>query len=325
MAERVAGVEDLPRVLGRVVAADQRFGQAIGVVDIVEPEAALDAKSVLVGGPVQPVHIQQFAVAYVKGELAPDAAVGTRAESTVFSGAPVWTPSVSRTLAGISAPVGQACTHSPQATQVLSPMGSSISKTMRARWLRLAMPMTSFTCTSRQARTQSVQWIQASRLTAMAGWLESAGGRSWAGNRLSVKPASRTQWKNSDSRIVRDPRFRLVGQQQLKNHVPRFGGPLGVRRHGHAGRRLADAGRRQRAFAVDFDHACPAVAVRPVTRLVAVTEVGQGVAATLGHLPDGFAGVGLDVFAIEGEPDRVRHGTSSSKNRSALSTGLVAA
>ncbi len=35
----------------------------------------------------------------------------------------------SMTLAGISAPVGQACTHSPQATQVLSPIGSSKSKT----------------------------------------------------------------------------------------------------------------------------------------------------------------------------------------------------
>jgi hypothetical protein len=32
--------------------------------------------------------------------------------------------------AGISAPVGQACTHSPQATQVDSPIGSSKSNTI---------------------------------------------------------------------------------------------------------------------------------------------------------------------------------------------------
>ena len=31
---------------------------------------------------------------------------------------------------GLSAPVGQACTHSPQATQVLAAMGSSRSKTI---------------------------------------------------------------------------------------------------------------------------------------------------------------------------------------------------
>ncbi|MNW07135.1 hypothetical protein D3C71_2036830 [compost metagenome] len=48
-------------------------------------------------------------------------------ESTSRSG------TASATLrAGISAPVGQACTHSPQATQVLAPIGSAISKTMRA-------------------------------------------------------------------------------------------------------------------------------------------------------------------------------------------------
>src|SRR5918992_265883 len=35
-------------------------------------------------------------------------------------------------LAGISAPVGQAWTHSPQATQVLTPMGSPRSKTISA-------------------------------------------------------------------------------------------------------------------------------------------------------------------------------------------------
>jgi len=33
-------------------------------------------------------------------------------------------------VAGISAPVGQACTHSPQATQVEFPIGSSKSNTI---------------------------------------------------------------------------------------------------------------------------------------------------------------------------------------------------
>ena len=70
--------------------------------------------------------------------------------------------------AGISAPVGQACTHSPQATQVLSPMGSSMSNTIFACGPRCAMPMTSFICTSRHARTHKLQWMQASKLTAIA-------------------------------------------------------------------------------------------------------------------------------------------------------------
>ena len=47
------------------------------------------------------------------------------------------------------------------------------------------MPMTSLTWTSRQARTQRLHWMQASRLTLMAGWLKSPVQRSAAGKRLS--------------------------------------------------------------------------------------------------------------------------------------------
>ena len=53
------------------------------------------------------------------------------------------------------------------------------------------MPITSFTCTSRQARTQRLQWMQASRLTRIATWLASgAGTRSRAGKRLAASPCS---------------------------------------------------------------------------------------------------------------------------------------
>ena len=38
--------------------------------------------------------------------------------------------------AGISAPVGQACTHSPQATQVDAPIASSMSNTIFSCWPR---------------------------------------------------------------------------------------------------------------------------------------------------------------------------------------------
>ena len=94
------------------------------------------------------------------------------------------------------APVGQACTHSPQATQVLSLMGSSKSKTILDFAPRPAMPMTSLTWTSRQARTQRVQWMQASRLTVMAGWLASVTGAARAGKRLIVTSMASAQCQN---------------------------------------------------------------------------------------------------------------------------------
>jgi hypothetical protein len=46
--------------------------------------------------------------------------------------------------------------------------------------------MTSLTWTSRQARTQRLHWMQASRFTRMAGWLQSPSQRWAAGKRLSV-------------------------------------------------------------------------------------------------------------------------------------------
>jgi hypothetical protein len=95
--------------------------------------------------------------------------------------------------AGISAPVGQAWTHSPQATQVEAPIGSPKSKTISSLNERPAMPMTSLTWTSRQARTQRLQWMQASRLTRMATWLASRRGISClgrAGKRLVVVPCA---------------------------------------------------------------------------------------------------------------------------------------
>jgi hypothetical protein len=69
---------------------------------------------------------------------------------------------------GSSAPVGQACTHSPQPTQLEAPMGSSRSNTATSM-PRCARPMTSLCCTSRQARSHRPQAMQASSCTAMAG------------------------------------------------------------------------------------------------------------------------------------------------------------
>src|SRR5271166_4393901 len=141
------------------------------------------------------------------------------------------------------APVGQACTHSRQATQVLSPMGSSKSNTILAPWPRAAMPMTSFTCTSRQARTQRLHAMQASRLTAMAVWLRSAATRACAGNWLAPIPIISVQ------------------AQKVEHHLARGLGALGGGLHLHARRRRADAARGQGALALDLDHAGAAIAV----------------------------------------------------------------
>src|SRR5262249_35723175 len=40
------------------LAADQRLAQAIGMVDVIEPKAALDAQPIAIGGPVTPIDVE---------------------------------------------------------------------------------------------------------------------------------------------------------------------------------------------------------------------------------------------------------------------------
>ena len=155
------------------------------VVHIVEAEAALDAEAVVVRRTVPALGVDDLVVLDLIGDLAADAAEGAqRIDLPVGIRAHVWFSSTMRD--GISAPVGQACTHSPQATQVDWPIGSSKSNTILASPPRPAMPMTSLTWTSRQARTHRPHWMQASRLTAIAGWLPSVASVSRAAGKRPV-------------------------------------------------------------------------------------------------------------------------------------------
>ena len=63
-----------------------------------------------------------------------------------------------------------------------------MSNTIFEPTLRYAMPMTSLTWTSRQARTHRLQWMQASRCTAIAGWLRSGVGLARSGKREPLTP-----------------------------------------------------------------------------------------------------------------------------------------
>ena len=101
---------------GRVVAPDQRRGQAVGMTHIVEAEAALDAEPAVIGRAVAAFDPDDGVVLDLEGELAADPAIGADAVDRLLP--PRRRP---RRGAGIRAPVGQACTHSPQATQLLAP------------------------------------------------------------------------------------------------------------------------------------------------------------------------------------------------------------
>ena len=192
VGQRVRRIDVQP--LGRrVVAADQRACQPVRMRHVVEAEASLDAEPALVRRAVHPVDPGDPPVLDLVGDLAADPAIGADRLHLALEVRLSPRPSRSSALASISAPVGQACTHSPQATQVDAPIGSAMSKTMARSNPRPAMPITSFTCTSRQARTQRLQWMQASRFTRIATWLSSASGTRLRGP--GREPAGRDSGK----------------------------------------------------------------------------------------------------------------------------------
>jgi hypothetical protein len=75
------------------------------------------------------------------------------------------------------------------------------------------------TCSSRQARTQRVHWMQASRLTAMAACDRSASGCA-RGREARLADAS-LSGPLVDFVVARVVGFRHVGQQQLQHHLLR--------------------------------------------------------------------------------------------------------
>ena len=73
------GRVDIGIVLRDPVLADQRLGQPVGVVGIVEAEASLDAEPVVVGRAILALDRDDMVVFDLVGQLAADAAIGANA------------------------------------------------------------------------------------------------------------------------------------------------------------------------------------------------------------------------------------------------------
>ncbi len=146
--------------------------------------------------------------------------------------------------------------------------------------------------------------MQASRLTAIAGWLRSGGGTSIR-SRLGKRPGS-IFWRlaifqSSRVRVVRVGEVRLVGHQQFGDHPPRGLGAVGLGLDLHAGRRRAQAACREHALALDLDHADAAVAVGAIAGLGRVAQVRQLDVVAAAGAEDRLAGADVDLLAVHEE------------------------
>ena len=183
-------------MLRDAVLADQGLGQPVRMMDVIEAETALDAEPVVVGRPVLAFDRDDAVVLDVIDQLAADAAI--RADALDLALRRVRVNAVLVDEARRHQGAGRAGLHALAARDAgrLPHRVVEIEHDLFA-WPRPAMPITSLTCTSRQARTQSVHWMQASSCTAIAGWLRSGAGAARCGKRLSRRlrpgrPTART-------------------------------------------------------------------------------------------------------------------------------------
>ncbi len=124
---------------------------------------------------------------------------------------------------------------------------------------------------------------------------------------------------------MRDGPFGLIGEQQLEDHFARLLRPLAGAAHLHAFGRHPVAGGGQNALAFDLHHAGAAIAIRAIAGLRLPAQMRDVRSRALGGLPDGFAGLCLDLNAIKFKGDRFAHRKSSGKNLSTDRSGLGAA
>ena len=233
MRPRIRGIDQIVGALGtpslRIIGCFRRCG----LRHVVEAEAALHAQPVLVRRTVLAGDVEQLVVLDVVGELAADAAIRAhavdRAVGEVLRRADIRRRSPASTASARRS--GRPARTRRRRRRSTAPIGSSKSNTIFSLWPRPAMPITSLTCTSRQARTHRLHWMQASRLTAIAIWLRSgAGSRSRAGRRLDRDLHAVGPVPELRGRIVR---FRvavgLIGDQQLEHHLARGLGAVGLR------------------------------------------------------------------------------------------------
>ena len=280
-------------LLRRIGAADQRHGEALRMARIIEPIASLDAQARVIGGTVASLDVENAVVLDVIGELTAHAAIGAqRIDRFVgYRAARPRAPASARRS-------GQACTHSPHPTQVEAPIGSSMSNTIFACWPREARPMTSFICSSRQARTQRVHWMQASRLTAMAA-CDRSGCTAGRGAKRGL-PTFSLRRPFIDLVVAGVFLLRHVGLQQLDHHLLRLAHAFVVGGDLHAvGRRRGSRTRREHPLAFDLNHAGAAIADRLHALLVA--EPRNFDALAIGDLDQGFVWQRRDFAAVQHE------------------------
>ena len=306
MGEGVGGVDIRIDGLGRVVEADQRLHQAVRMGDIVEAEAALDAKAVLVRRAVASVDIEDLLVADVVGDLTADAAIGADAVDLPVG-------------LGVSDArfVHHRCRHQGAGGAGLDAFAAGDTGALSHGIVEIENDLRCGTAPGHADHVVDLDLAAGAdaEITVDAGIeMHRHGGMAEIGRRRRARRKAALRHLHASGpvpkhriRVVGAIALRLIGEQQLHHHAPRGACPLRSAQDLHVRCRGADARRGEHALALDLDHAGAAVAVGAIARIGRIAEMGYLDPLALGDLPDGLSVPGLDLPTVEGEFYRAHH------------------
>ena len=121
----------------------------------------------------------------------------------------------------------------------------------------------------------------------------------WEAARLDFQ--TRDGFPKLGIRIVRHIHRRLIGEQELGDHLARGFGAVGLGLDLHARRGAANAACGQHALAFDLDHADAAIAIRPVAGLRRIAQVRQLDIETARGVENRLAFADIDLAVVDGE------------------------
>src|SRR5208282_320365 len=324
MRPRVRGIDLIVRALGHPRLADERLGEPVGVMHIVEAEAALDAEPRMVCRARPALGIKQLVVLDLEGDLAAHPAIGADAVDLAV-----------RFLGEALARVEHGRGHERARGAGLHAFAAGNAGALAHRVVEVEDDLRMMAAPRHADHVVDLDLAAGAdaeiavdagvEIDAHRGMAVVLGGRGANRETRELDRECIGPAPELGLGVVRGRTRRLVGHEQLHHHLARRLGALGAGRDHHPRCGLADAGGGEHALALDFHHAGAAIAVGAVVRIGLPAEVRDFVAEAIGHLPDGLAGSGLDLAPIHRELDRLAHAKSSRKYLNTLSSGLGAA
>ena len=307
----VRGIDGAVRGLRRVVTAHKRPGEPVGVRDVVEAEAPLDAEALLVRRPVAAIDGRDpFALDAVR-DLTPDPAVRAYALD----------------LPQVEPPVHPRLVHErrlherPRRTRLhalaAGDAGALPHRVVEVEDDARPVPAPGHADDVVHLHLAARPHAQVALDAGVKGDPHRGMGGVGGGGGVSYREAARLEpdpirpTPEAGVVLVGNLARGLVGEEELEHTAARVAGALGVRPHLHARRRVADAGRSEDPLALHLHHAGAAVAVRTVPGLRGVTEVRDRHPFARGGLPDGLPGRRRDLTAVQTEGDCLAHGACS--------------